>query len=64
MGEGPDGVSVRMWVQALASLSRLSIWHYHKLWCRSQMRIGSSGAMAVVWASASAPIQPLASELS
>ena len=27
VGEGPNAVSVRMWVQSLASLSGLMIWH-------------------------------------
>ena len=31
----------------LVSLSRLRIWHYHKLWCRSQMWLGFSVAVAM-----------------
>ena len=32
----------------LASLSGLRIWRCPKLWCRSQMQLGSGGAVAVV----------------
>ena len=39
---------MRMQVQSLASLSELRIWHCHELWCRSQMQLGSSVAVAVV----------------
>ena len=30
------------------SLSGLRIWYCHKLWCRSQMQLGSGIAVAVV----------------
>ena len=40
-------VSVRMQVRSLASLSGLRIQHYHELWCKSQMWLGSQVAMAV-----------------
>ena len=32
-------VSMRLWVQSLASLRGLRIWHRRELWCRSQTRI-------------------------
>ena len=41
-------LSLRMWVQSLASLSGLRIWCGCKLWHRSQMWLASSVAMAVV----------------
>jgi len=41
-------VSMRMWVQSLASLSRLRIWHCHELWCRWQIGLRSHVAVAVV----------------
>ena len=47
-GEGPNRMSIRMWVQTLASLSGLRILHCHKLWCRP---------------AAAVPIRPLAWEL-
>ena len=40
-------VSMRMWVQSLASLSGLRIWHCHELWCRLQTWLGSRVAVAV-----------------
>ena len=40
-------VSMRIWVQSLASLNGLRIWHCCKLWCRLQTRLGSRVAMAV-----------------
>ena len=40
-------MSMRMRVQSLASFSGLRIRHCHKLQCRSQMRLGSSIAVAV-----------------
>ena len=43
----PNIVSMKMWVQSLASLSGLRIWCCCKLWHRLQMRLGSSVAMAV-----------------
>ena len=41
----------------------LRIWHCHKLWCGSQMWLGSGIAVAVVWTAAAALIRPLAWEL-
>ena len=41
-------VSVRMWIQSLASLSGLRIWHCCELWDRSQVQLGSGVAVAVV----------------
>ena len=52
---------MKMRVQSLASLSRLRIQHCRELWCRLQMRLGSSIAVAV--AVAVVLIQPLAWEL-
>ena len=43
--------TVRLWVRSLASLSGLRIWHCRELWRRSQMRLGSCVAVAVVWTS-------------
>ena len=40
-------VSMRTWVQSLASLSGLRLWHCHELWYRSQMQLGSCVAVAV-----------------
>ena len=40
--------SMKMQVQFLASLSGLRIQHCQKLWCRSQMRLRSGIAVAVV----------------
>ena len=51
-----------MWIQSLASLSGLRIWHYCKLQFKSQMWLRSGVALAVAWAIATAPIQPLAWE--
>ena len=42
---------MRTSVQPLVSLSGLKIRHCHALWCRSQMQLRSSVAMAVVQAS-------------
>ena len=54
-------VSKRKQVQSLALLSELRIWHCHELWCRSQTRLGSGIAVAVVYGlAATALIQPLA----
>ena len=39
--------NMRLWVQSLALLSRLRIWHCRELWCRLQMRLGSHIAVAV-----------------
>ena len=41
-------VSMRMQVRFLASISRLRIWRCHELWCRSQTRLSSGLAVAVV----------------
>ena len=41
-------VYMRMQVQSLASLSRLRTRRYLELWGRSQMRLGSGVAVAVV----------------
>ena len=49
-------VSMRTWVQSLALLSGQKIWGCHKLWHRSQLRLGSNVAVAVMWASAAALI--------
>ena len=40
--------TVRFRVQPLASLSGLKLQCYHELWCRSQMRLRSQVAMALV----------------
>ena len=42
--------TMRLQVQSLASLSGLRIQHCCELWCRSQTRLGSGAAAAVVWA--------------
>ena len=47
VGWGPNVVSVRMWVQSLASLSGLSTWHCPELWYRLQMQLGSGIAVAL-----------------
>ena len=44
-------VSMRMWVQSLASLSALRILHCHKLECRSQIWLRSGVTVAVMQAS-------------
>ena len=41
-------VSMRLWVQSLASLSGLGIWHCCELCCRSQTQLGSYVDVAVV----------------
>ena len=43
-------VSMRMQVQSLASLSGSGTWCCHELWCRSQTRLGSRVAVAMVQA--------------
>ena len=43
-------VSMRMQVRSLVSLSGSGILHCRELWCRSQMRLGSHVAVAVVQA--------------
>ena len=45
--------SVRMRVRSLASLRGLKIWCCCELWCRSQMRLESCIAVAVVQAGSS-----------
>ena len=50
-------------VPSLASLSGLRISCCHKLRYRLQTWLGSGIAVAVVWASAASPIQPLSWEL-
>ena len=47
-------LSMRTWVQSLASLSGLSIHRCHELWCRSRMQLGSYIAMAMMQATATA----------
>ena len=44
----PAFLSVSMWGRSLALLSGLRIWPFPELWHRSQMRLGSGVAMAVV----------------
>ena len=41
-------ISMRTWVQSLASLSGLRIWCCHELWCKLQTQLGSCIAVAVV----------------
>ena len=43
--------TMRLWVRSLASLSGLRIQRCHELWCRSQTRLRSGMAVAVVQAS-------------
>ena len=43
-------ISMTMWVPSLALLSGLRIRCCCELWCRSQTQLGSSVAVAVVWA--------------
>ena len=40
--------TMRLQVQSLASISELSIWHCHQLWCRLQTRLRCGVAVAVV----------------
>ena len=42
-------VFMRMWVRSLALFSGLRIQRCHKLWCRSQMWLGSYIAVAVAY---------------
>ena len=49
---------MRMWVQPLASPNGLRIWRCHKLWCGSQMRLGSAIAVALARLAAAALIRP------
>ena len=55
-------VSMRMWVQFLALLSRLGIWHCLELWYRlkTQTRLGS--VLLWLWCrlAAAVPLQPVA----
>ena len=44
-------ISMRMWVQSLASLLGLEIQHCHEMWCRVQMQLGYCVAMAMAQAS-------------
>ena len=60
-GKEPDIVSVRTWVQPLASLSGLNIQYCYKLWWRSQIWLRSH--VAVARTLTAALIQPLAQEL-
>jgi len=54
---------MRMWVQSLALLHGLRIWHWCELWWRLQMaQILHCCGYGIVQAAA-APIRPLASEL-
>ena len=56
---------MRLWVQSLASLSGLRIWHCREreLWCRLQPQLRTHIAVAVAWAGgAAALIRPLAWE--
>ena len=60
--------TMRLWVQSLASVSGLRIWHCLEMWCRSQTRLGSGIPVALVllwlWCrlAATALIRPLAWE--
>ena len=40
--------TMKLWVRSPASLRGLRIWRCHELWCRSQTRLGSCPAVAVV----------------
>ena len=46
--EFPLWHSMRLWVQTLASLSGLRIWHCCELLCRSQTHLRSGVAVALV----------------
>ena len=52
---------MKIWVHSLALLNGLGIQRFPELWCRSQMQLGSSIAVAVAPA-ATAPVGPLAWE--
>ena len=58
---------MKTWVQSLASLSGLRIWHCHELQCKLQAWLGSSiavvMAVAVAKAAVTSLIQPLAWKL-
>ena len=43
--------TMRLWVPYLALLSGLRIRYCHELWCKSQMRLGSGIAAALLKAS-------------
>ena len=62
-GLGSDIASVRMQILSLASLSGLRIRHCCRMWCRSQMQLGS--VLLWLWhrLTATAPIGPLSQEL-
>ena len=49
-GNKSDLVTMRIWVQSLALLSGLRIWHCCELWCRLPTLLGSGVAVAVVQA--------------
>ena len=55
---------MRLWVQSLASLSGLSIWHCHELWCGVGHRCNSDPMLLWLWyrPAATAVIRPLAWE--
>ena len=40
-------VSMRMWVQSLAEISGLRMWHCYELWCRSKTQPGFGIAVTV-----------------
>ena len=48
LGVTSKSTDMRMQVRSLASFSGLGIQRYCELWCRSQMRLGSRVAVAVV----------------
>ena len=56
--------TMRLWVQSMALLSGLKIWHCHELWCRLQtwLRSGVVVAVAVAETSSCSSIRPLAWE--
>ena len=58
-------VSMRIWVQSLASFSGLRIRCCHELWCRLQTQLGFRLLLLGLWhrPAASSPIQPLAWKL-
>ena len=47
-GDESDIVSMMTWVRSLASFSGLRIRHCCELWCRSQTRLGSHVAVALI----------------
>ena len=54
-GEEPSIVSLRMWVQSLASLSGLRVWCCHRLQCRSHVGLRSCVAVAVMLVGSCSP---------